>query len=391
MLFPLIMISLFSSVFPFTELNLFQNNPFFASAQLSDSNPIQIQSTSTYTDDLGNFHIIGEVNNTSNQPQYNIVITTILSDTINNVVVGNHSAFSSIDTLRTGELSPFDIIITNPQQILGKFNFMEFNTTSQPSTNEKPATLVLNGSSSFLDNAGNPHIIGSIINQGQSPEQFLNLVATFYDNSSIGVIGTQTFGLNVGNLGLNQMTPFDTTITDNKTKSQGAFYSLNVDSSQSSMSVPLNTKTSFTSSGGFPTSGGDALANTFSVNDQSPFSNNNNDDDDESRAGEDDDDNNDDDGDNQRGEKKTDDEGNPWFDDENCDEESGSSGGSSSECEEAEREEESEAEDEDSLEKDQGPPSNSDSDSSNKDNDDSDDDAEESNEDEETENDEDNG
>lgn len=80
-----------------------------------------------------------------------------------------------------GELSPFDIIIQDPQ-IVGKFNFVEFSTTSQPATFEKPANLVLNGSNSFLDDVGNPHIIGNIINQGDSPEQFLNLVATFYDN-----------------------------------------------------------------------------------------------------------------------------------------------------------------------------------------------------------------
>lgn len=380
MLFPLIMISLFISVSPFTELNLLQNNPFFASAQVSDSNPIQIQSTSTYTDDLGNFHIIGEVNNTSTQSQNSIVITAFFSNTANNTVVGNHSAFSSIETLRQGELSPFDIVIQNPQQILGTFDFMEFSTTSQPASAEKPANLVLNGSSSFVDNIGNPHITGSIINQGQSSEQFLNLVATFYDNSSIGVIGTQTFGLNVGNLAHNQMAPFDITITDNKTKSQGAFYSLNVDSSKSSMSVPLNTKTSFASTEGIATSGGDSLANTFSVNDQSQFSNNDNDDD-ESRSSDDEDY---DDRDNQRGEKKTDDEGNPWFDDENCNEESGSSGGSSSECEEAEREEESEREDEDSLEKDQGPPSNSESTGNN--NDESNNEGKDDNEGENTEN-----
>ncbi len=101
----------------------------------------------------------------------------------------------------------------------------------------------------FLDNIGNPHITGNIINQGQSPEQFLNLVATFYDNSSLGVVGTQSFGLNVGNLSQNQMTPFDITIFDNKTKSQGKFYSLNMDSTQSSMTFPTNTKFLFNNDG----------------------------------------------------------------------------------------------------------------------------------------------
>ena len=218
-----------------------------AFAQLTNNNIIQIVSTSTYIDDFGNFHVIGEVNNTSIDPQTNIIITTLLSDTNNNVLVGNHSAFSLISTLRQTELSPFDIVIQDPQ-ILGKFNFMEFSTASQPAI-EKPANLVLNGTNAFLDNIGNPHITGNIINQGPSHEQFLNLVATFYDNSSQGVVGTQSFGLNVGNLTQNQMTPFDITIFDNKTKSQAKFYSLNMDSTQSSMAFPTSTKFFFNNDG----------------------------------------------------------------------------------------------------------------------------------------------
>jgi hypothetical protein len=251
------------SLFPLTASYLEGSNSWntgFAFAQLTNNNIIQIVSTSTFTDDFGNFHVIGEVNNTSIDPQTNIIITALLSDTNNNVLVGNHSAFSSISTLRQTELSPFDIVIQDPQ-ILGKFNFMEFSTTSQPAI-EKPANLVLNGTSAFLDNIGNPHITGNIINQGQSPEQFLNLVATFYDNSSLGVVGTQSFGLNVGNLSQNQMTPFDITIFDNKTKSQGKFYSLNMDSTQSSMTFPTNTKFLFNNDG-FGGGGGGGVGTEF--------------------------------------------------------------------------------------------------------------------------------
>jgi hypothetical protein len=53
---------------------------------------------------LGNFNIIGEVNNTAFDPQADIVITTILSDTTSNTIIGNHSAFSSIG-MRHGESS----------------------------------------------------------------------------------------------------------------------------------------------------------------------------------------------------------------------------------------------------------------------------------------------
>ncbi len=330
-------------------------------AQNLDTNAIQILSTSTFIDDLGNFHVIGEVNNTAFDPQTNIVITTILSNTTNNSIVGNHSAFSSIGTLRHGESSPFDILIQDPQ-IVGKFNFIEFATSSQPAI-EKPANLIINGSSVFFDNVGSPHITGNIINQGQLPEQFLNLVATFYDNSSLGIVGTQSFGLNVANLSQNQMAPFDLTITDNKTKSQGAFYSLYVESDQSSMSLPFSSKSSFVSTGG-SFSGTDLLSNNSSSNSGVglPSIDNTNNDSSNTRNDSDNDDrNNNDNDDNQRGEKKTDDNGNPYYNDENCSEKPGSSGGNSSECQDAENEEQSEQEDEDSSEKDQGSPSNSDS------------------------------
>ena len=351
----------------------------FGFAQNLDSDIIQIVSTSTFIDDSGNFHVIGEVNNTSSDPQTNILITTILSDTTNNnnaIVVGNHSAFSSIGTLRSGELSSFDILIPDPQ-IVGKFNFIEFSTSSQPATIEKPANLVLNGTSAFFDNVGNLHITGNIINQGQSPEQLLNLVATFYDNSSLGIVGTQSFGLNVANLTQNQMAPFDITITDNKTKSQAAFYSLNVDSVQNSMGFPFNPKFSFEPIDGFIDSG---LFLDSPLNNDPLFTNNGNinnnainlgNDSDNDNQNNNDNGDNGDNGDNQRGEQLTDDDGNPYYNDENCSEESGSSGGSSSECEEAEREEESEREDEDSSETDQGPPSNSDSTGDNDDEEDS--------------------
>ena len=330
-------------------------------AQTLDSNAIQIIGTSSFIDDLGNFHVIGEVNNTAFDPQTDIVITTILSNTTNKTIVGNHSAFTSIGTLRHGESSPFDILVQDPQ-IVGKFNFIEFFTSSRPTT-EKPANLIINDSSVFLDNVGNPHITGNIINQGPFPEQFLNLVATFYDNSSLGIVGTQSFGLNVANLSQNQVAPFDITITDNKTKSQGAFYSLYVKSDQSSMSLPFSSKSSFVSTGG-SFSGANVLSNTSSSSSSVGLPSNDNSNNDLSNPRNDSDNdnqNNNDDDDDQRGEKKTDDNGNPYYNDKNCSEKPGSSGGNSSECQDAENEEQSEQEDEDSSEKDQGPPSNSDS------------------------------
>ena len=84
----------------------------------------------------------------------------------------------------------------------------------------------------------------------------MNVAVTYYDNSSLGIVGTQSFGLNVANLANNQMAPFDITITDNKTKSLVVFlfcWMENMDSTQSSMSPPFNPKFAFDNGGGTTT------------------------------------------------------------------------------------------------------------------------------------------
>ncbi len=182
MILPVILVSLAYLIFTFTGLES-SSTVDFGFAQIPNPDSIRITNTSTYVDQLGNFHVVGEVNNTSLDPQTGVIITAVLSDSTNNVV-GNFSAFSSLGVIRPGELSPFDIVADDPD-IVGKFNFIEFSTNSQFGV-EKPANLIINGSNTFLDNAGNLHITGNIINQGHSPESFLKLVGTFYDNSSHG-------------------------------------------------------------------------------------------------------------------------------------------------------------------------------------------------------------
>jgi hypothetical protein len=210
-------------------------------AQLTSQTPlIEILSTLSYIDDFGNLHVIGEVNNTSFAPQTNVIVGALFFNLTTNDLVGNYSAFTSLETLRPGELSPYHIVINDPQ-VLG--SSIEFFTSSQ-SGQAKPPNLVVNVTSTFIDEMGNPHIAGNIINQGFLPESFANLIATYYDNSSLGVIGADTFGIDLGNISQGQMTQFDLGIADNRTKNQAQFFSLNAESNESSMDFPLNVKRS---------------------------------------------------------------------------------------------------------------------------------------------------
>jgi hypothetical protein len=207
-------------------------------SQNSTLNSIQILSTSSHIDNAGNFHIIGEVNNTSENNQGLVNINSTLYDSFNNVI-GHSSTYSTIESLRPGELSPFEIVINNPQQA-NKINYYALFTSSQASQ-EKPANLLLNLSNIYFDHMTNPHIAGNITNLGQSPISSIKVIGTFYNNLS-HVIGTNITNINYNNLSNGQSVPFDLGINDNRTKLQSKFFSLNTESPQSAMETPLNLK-----------------------------------------------------------------------------------------------------------------------------------------------------
>lgn len=234
-------------------------------------NPIEILSTSSYVDDLGSFHIVGEVNNTSLETLTDVVTGILLYNLTTNKLVGNYSAFTSLEILRSGELSPFHIVVDDPQ-VLGNFDFIEFYTSSKEGQ-EKPPNLVVNVTNRYVEEAGNPHIAGNVVNQGYFPESFANLIATYYDNSSQGVIGTETFGVDLGNISQGQLAWFDLGIADNRTKNQAQFFALSVESNTSSMDYPLNTKRPLLTTGALDDAATSTLfGDQFLGQDQIPFS-----------------------------------------------------------------------------------------------------------------------
>lgn len=242
------------------------------------SNTIEILSTSSYVDDIGNFHLVGEVNNTSFQPQTNVIVGALLYNLTTNELVGNYSAFTSLEVLRSGELSPFHIVVDDVQTI-GNFDFIDFFTNSQDGQ-AKPSNLILNVTNRYVDEFGNPHIAGNVVNQNNFPESFVNLIATYYDNSSLGVIGTETFGVDLGNISQGQLAWFDLSLVDNMTKNKAQFFVLSVESNTSSMDYPLNLKRPLLTETG--TIGNSATSSLFGepvLDIDQGFFNNNNDDD----------------------------------------------------------------------------------------------------------------
>ena len=227
----------------FISMDTILPNIEYIYAQIPNQNNIQIISTSSYKDNAGNFHIIGEANNTSASPQGLVKISSNLYDSSNNLI-GNASTYSSVETLRPGELSPFSISISKNEQT-NNISYYELSATSQPSQG-KPAFLSLSTNNIYLDNKKNPHITGKILNHGTSPQPLVKVIGTFYNNLSQVVLTNTTF-VKSENLSQGQPAQFDIEINKNQTKSPIAFFSLSAESQQYALETPIYSKQTFPS------------------------------------------------------------------------------------------------------------------------------------------------
>jgi len=81
-------------------------------AQLNTPNPVTIVGQSAYTDDIGYFHIVGEVQNASNQTIKSVQLVVSIYDSTH-TIIGTTSGYTDIDVLRPGERSAFSLSTSN--------------------------------------------------------------------------------------------------------------------------------------------------------------------------------------------------------------------------------------------------------------------------------------
>jgi hypothetical protein len=88
----------------------------FAYSQAASSSLISVLSSSSFTDDLGDYHVVGEVKNNSPTDSINYVkiVATFYDNT--GKVVGTDFTYSNIDVLRPAEKSSFEIILNDAAQ-----------------------------------------------------------------------------------------------------------------------------------------------------------------------------------------------------------------------------------------------------------------------------------
>lgn len=141
---------------------------------------VSILSYSTFFDSLGFLHIVGEVQNNSNTALSYVQISGTLYDS-SNTVVDTAFTYTSLDIIPKDAKSPFEILFMNAEQAKKATKYGIKVTGAEPVA-EKQQGLRILSHSSFKDAIGFLHVVGEIKNDGSRSTEYVEIIATFYDN-----------------------------------------------------------------------------------------------------------------------------------------------------------------------------------------------------------------
>ena len=160
------------------KIFLFAIIPFLLLVQPAFAD-VFIHNDQQYIGDDGSLHIVGEIENNSNLPLNQIMITAKLLDE-SGFQIGQVNGAPINNVVMPGMNGAFDIIITGPDsQITSGYNLeIDYKIT-------EPKNQVIEIISSDLkqDNQGNLVITGTLENKGEITANMINVVATMYDRN----------------------------------------------------------------------------------------------------------------------------------------------------------------------------------------------------------------
>jgi len=126
-------------------------------------------------EDIGWFHVLGEVRNNGSYPvEYVKIVVTIYDDAGN--MAGQDYTYTELDVIPPGGRSPF---MSGTDEHTGVSSY-EVKVKGQRGTLGRQ-DLVIRGDSSFEDNIGWLHIRGEVINTGDTDAEYVKIIVTLYD------------------------------------------------------------------------------------------------------------------------------------------------------------------------------------------------------------------
>ena len=205
---------------------------------------ISVLSSSSFRDDTGAYHIVGEVKNNSPTDSLNYVkiVATLYDKT--GKVVGTDFTYTDIEVLRPAEKSPFKIILIDLRQSQKVSSYKLYATGEK--TQSLPAALKLNVGDSHVDSIGFYHVVGEVTNQGNQKATYVKVSGAFYNSSNTVVAADFTY-TDPKDLEPGQTAPFEIIVTHASTAGKITSALVNVGSTQyssiSSQAVQISSNT----------------------------------------------------------------------------------------------------------------------------------------------------
>lgn len=192
---------------------------------------VTILSHSGYTDSLGWYYVVGEVQNTGDMNLEYVEITATFYDS-SNVVVDTSFTFADLSVLLVGRKSPFKVILVDTEQS-AKVDHYSLGVTYDVSEFGKPEGLEILSSSSYVDILGWMHVVGEIKNVGVYATTYVEVIATVYDSTGKVIDCAFTFS-NPSDLEADQKAPFEIMLMSDKVSLVDS-YELTAESDQYAM------------------------------------------------------------------------------------------------------------------------------------------------------------
>ena len=179
-------------------------------------------------DQSGFVHLFGQIRNISNETLKSVTAHANFYDNSGHNI-GNASGIISLRSLNIGEVSPFEIIFLDKNQINHFFNYT-LNFTSEIGGN-KPDNLVITSVKSRPDIFGYYYVSGRISNMGNDTATNVLAIASFFDYNG-GMIGLSSAIAEPSNMTSHSISSFTVVMDDKLQSSKIKNFSLLIDSDQ---------------------------------------------------------------------------------------------------------------------------------------------------------------
>jgi len=199
---------------------------YIACLNLAKCDSVVVLSSSSFTDSIGDYHVVGEVQNLGSGTVDYVQITATFYDS-NNKVVDTDFTYSSLSYMQPNDKSPFDIIDIHPT-IVPTIDHYNLQVSLMQSGSIQQGLQILSNSS-YTDSIGYLHVVGEIQNQGAATSSYNKISATFYDSSG-KVVDTDFAFTNPTDVAAGGKAPFEIILIDSSRVPMVASYSLMVQS-----------------------------------------------------------------------------------------------------------------------------------------------------------------